>query len=390
MRIDPAGSRLPASPLKVAAAPQAAAPKAARPAEAPGLLERLGGFFRGVGSIIRHLFKPDGTWHNPDLPTPPDKGGLKVMSFNVMVKTTHYDKVARDLKAHDADVVCLQEASEETALRLGKELGYHVAWQEHPFHAYGGVAVLSKYPITSSENIALDNPWKDRLGEFWKHLKGGEPRMAALDSRHMLHATIQVGNRTVDVLDGHLTLFGAETNARQVAQIAELSRSLEAQGHTVIATGDWNTNFALAGEGQADPKGTYDTPTDTAAEFKDRTGYSTVGNNGNPADKAAMDRLIGQMNYFWNAESRSVLVEGQLMTPEQAQAELRSGKVDPKSDRHRALMLAADGATVLGADKRFDNIFASKDARFVSAHIDQTTRSSDHQPVVAELKWNNA
>jgi endonuclease/exonuclease/phosphatase family metal-dependent hydrolase len=387
MRLDPSSNRMPLQ-ARAATAPQAVeAPRpSAAPSRAESLLSGVGSFFKGAGTMVRHFFKPDGTWTNPDVKTPPDKGGLTVMTYNVMVKTTRFDQVAQELKKHDADVVCLQETSEDTAVRLGKQLGYHVAWQEHPLHSYGGVAVLSKYPIESAENIAMDNPLGDRVHEFWNSLKNKKPHMAAMDSRHMIHATLKVGDRTVDVLDGHLTLFGAETNARQVEQMASMAKAMEAKGHTVVVTGDWNTNFALAREGAADAKGTFETPTDTVSEFKDRTGF-TPGNNGNARDKAAMNRLLDQMNYFWDTESRSVLVDGQLTTPEQALAELKSGTVDPKSDRHRKLMLAADGATVLGADKRFDNIFASKDAQFVSAHIDQTTTASDHQPVIAELKW---
>ena len=42
----------------------------------------------------------------------------------------------------------------------------------------------------------------------------------------------------------------------------------------------------------------------------------------------------------------------------------------------------------MGAGRRFDGIFSSKDARIESAFIDQTTRASDHQPAVAEIRWD--
>ncbi|MNL85317.1 hypothetical protein D3C87_2135880 [compost metagenome] len=69
-------------------------------------------------------------------------------------------------------------------------------------------------------------------------------------------------------------------------------------------------------------------------------------------------------------------------------AELKSGQVDPQSARYAALVRAADGSTLMGASKRFDNILASKDMRFEAAHIDQTTRASDHQPVIGEVSWS--
>jgi endonuclease/exonuclease/phosphatase family metal-dependent hydrolase len=101
-----------------------------------------------------------------------------------------------------------------------------------------------------------------------------------------------------------------------------------------------------------------------------------------------MDRLAGSMNTFWDAPTRSVLVDGTLMSPEQALAELKTGKLDPKSDRYRQLRDVADGSTLLGGDRRFDNIFASKDVRIESALIDQTTRASDHQPAMATIRWD--
>jgi endonuclease/exonuclease/phosphatase family metal-dependent hydrolase len=393
------GSAQPVRPVSAVSPDAAGAAVAAGPAQAPkravSLGDRLkdavgsvGGFIQGAGSFVRHLFQPSGAWHNPALPTPPDKGGLKVMSFNVMVKTTRYDAVKRDLAAHAPDVVCLQETSEATARRLATELGYHVSWHENPLHGYGDTAILSKYPIKAAETIDLAGSFGDRLGEFWRNLKQGEVKGSALNKRHMTHATIQVGDRLIDVLSGHLTLVGTDQNTRQLDQIADLAAGYERAGHSVLVAGDWNTNMAVSGQGQADAKGAWDTATDTNAEFRQRHPGRGVGHQGNPANLAAIDRLRAGMNDFWDAPTRTVLVEGTMMTPEQALAELRAGKVDPQSPRHAALVRAADGSTLMGASKRFDNILASKDMRFETAHIDQTTQASDHQPVLAEVRWS--
>lgn len=389
----------PQQPVRPAAgsAPDAvaAAESAKAPAKAAGAGDRLkdaagsvGGVIQGVGSFARHLFQPSGAWHNPDLPTPPDKGGLKVMSFNVMVKTTRYDAVKRDLAKHAADVVCLQETSEATARRLASELGYHVSWHENPLHGYGDTAILSKYPIKAAETIDLAGSFGDRFGEFWRSLKQGEVKGSALNKRHMTHATIQVGDRLIDVLSGHLTLVGTDQNTRQLEQIADLAKGYERQGHSVLVAGDWNTNMAVSGEGRADAQGAWDTATDTNAEYRQRHPGRGVGHQGNPENLAAIDRLRAGLNDFWDAPTRTVLVEGTMMTPEQALAELRAGKVDPKSPRHAALVRAADGSTLMGASKRFDNILASKDMRFETAHIDQTTQASDHQPIISEVRWD--
>lgn len=373
----------------VAAEPAQAAAKAAGPGDRlKALAGSVGGFVQGAGTFARHLFQPSGAWHNPALPTPPDKGGLKVMSFNVMVKTTRYDAVKRDLAKHAPDVVCLQETSEATARRLAEELGYHVSWHENPFHGYGDTAILSKYPIKAAETIDLAGSFGDRFGEFWRSLKGGEVKGSALNKRHMTHATIQVGDRHIDVLSGHLTLVGTDQNTQQLNQIAELAKGYERAGHSVLVAGDWNTNLAVSGQGQADVRGAWDTATDTNAEYRNRHPGRGVGHQGNPENLAAIDRLRAGLNDFWDAPTRTVLVEGTMMTPEQALAELKAGKVDPKSARHAALLRAADGSTLMGSSKRFDNILASKDMRFETAHIDQTTQASDHQPVISEVRWD--
>ena len=156
----------------------------------------------------------------------------------------------------------------------------------------------------------------------------------------------------------------------------------------VLAAGDFNTNFALAGQGKADEAGAFDTFTDTPQEVRSRYDYRAIGNIADPANKAAVDELNATMTNFWTAENRTVLVDGQLMTPEQAQAELKSGKVDRKSERYQQLVKAMDGLTHLSAHKRFDNILSSRNARIESAHIDQTAKGSDHQPLMAEVRWD--
>ncbi len=374
------------APGPVAPLPPAKVHPDAPPARKLDLLDGARSFFAGAFGFLRHLVKPSGVWHNPAAPTPPDRGGLKVVSYNIYVKGQNLDGIARDLQGLDGDVVCLQEASEASARALARRLGMHVAWHENPLHSYGGNAILSRYPIEKAENVNLVNPWKDRLGEFWRKLREGGPRLGTLDSRHMLHATIKVGDRTVDVLDGHLTLFGNQTNARQIDQIAGLTERLAAQGHTVVAAGDWNANFAIApgAPGVADGKGMIATPTDTKAEYADRYGAG-AGNMGFAANQAAAARLQRGMTGFWEAPSRTVRVLGQTLTLEQALAALRAEPAGTR--RHEALRLAVDGITCLGGRKRFDNIFASRDVRVEASHIDQTTRASDHQPVSTELTW---
>lgn len=99
-----------------------------------------------------------------------------------------------------------------------------------------------------------------------------------------------------------------------------------------------------------------------------------------------MDQLVGQLQSFWDAPSRTIRSGGQESTPAQALAILRTGRIKPGTPEYDRLALVADGSTVLGAHKRFDGILVSRDAEVRSAYIDQDTRASDHQPVLAEVR----
>jgi endonuclease/exonuclease/phosphatase family metal-dependent hydrolase len=206
------------------------------------------------------------------------------------------------------------------------------------------------------------------------------------DQRMMLHTTLQIGDRKVDVVDTHLTLLDAPGNTQNLVELRKTLEGLEAQGRTVIAAGDMNTNFALARGGEADAHGIRATPTDTAAELKDRYGKGP-SNIGDAADLKAAQALLAGHNYFWDAANRKVLVDGRALAPEEAQALLDSGKFAKGSAEEKRLQLAVDGATLGGGD-RLDNIFASKNVRFTSALIDQSTHASDHRPIFADVRWD--
>lgn len=371
--------------------PAGAAP-AAPPAKAKGLFDRLKGVLGSVADFGRHLFVKDGLWHNPEAPKPPAKPtGLDVMSYNVMVKTKNLDAVARDLEAARPDVVNLQETSERTAKILAKRLGMHMAWQEDPLHGYGGVAILSRYPISAYESRKLEAPIKERLAVVWNGLKTRNAmKISALDTRYAIHARLKVGDREVDMLNGHLQLMGAEINAGHVREVTQWATELERQGRTVVLAGDWNTNMATFDRpgSVADAKGEIETPTDTYAEARERRPGTGLSNSGNPENREALVGLFERFGYYWDAPERTVKSNGALMTPEEAQRALAAGKLAPDSAEAKRLRAVMDGATLPSGYLRFDNLFASKDVRFESAHIDQTTRASDHQPISARLRWD--
>lgn len=357
-----------------------------------GAREGIRSAVHGTVAFVRNLFDHREVWHNPALPSRPgDPGKLSVVSYNILLGGQRIEQAEQALRRLDADVVCLQEASLESAQRLARNLGYHLAFATTPLRP-AGKAILSRYPIERLEDRPFESvPFLQRVGAYYREsvMNRQYDQTEPLAKRSILHAQLRVGDRIVDVLDNHLSLKNAQSNAEELQELAAYARKLARQGHTVIAAGDFNTNFALAGEGRvADAAGRLETPTDTIEEFAARYPRSIGGNVVAPADKAAVDRLAAELPNFWTAApDRQVIVRGRTMTPEEALEELRSGAVPPGGARYLELLKAADGITHLGANKRFDNIFVSRDARIQRALIDQTSKGSDHQPVLAEIAW---
>lgn len=100
------------------------------------------------------------------------------------------------------------------------------------------------------------------------------------------------------------------------------------------------------------------------------------------ADRAAARALLEGMTSQWDEGARSMKVGGRSWTPEAALAELQSGRVAKGSKQWKELWRAVDGVSHPGAGKRFDNVLASPDLRFVSTFIDGDSQASDHRPVV--------
>jgi endonuclease/exonuclease/phosphatase family metal-dependent hydrolase len=204
-----------------------------------------------------------------------------------------------------------------------------------------------------------------------------------LQTRTVLHAQVKVGGKPVDLLDVHQSLAQTDGNTAQLGFLADLAARWEKEGRVVVAGGDFNTNFAITRAGKAEPKGSYETPTDTLPEYADRYRGWTPGNVADPANLAAVERLKATMADYWSADRRAVLTADGATTPEAARAALAARA--PGSAAHDALLLAADGASHKGAHKRFDNVLVSRNARVTAATIDQTATGSDHQPVYADL-----
>ncbi|MBO9541246.1 endonuclease/exonuclease/phosphatase family protein [bacterium] len=350
------------------------------------------GFFEKAGDFAQNVFQSLRTWENPNAKAPSDTGGLKLATYNIWVGGKKLSEVDADLRRLDADVVCLQETTEASARRLAERLGMHMSFyaQEQGVTRVVGKAILSRHPIEDTRNIPFKKSWGDTFKAIGRALWNGPSLLTVgepLEKRSFLSASLKVGGKEIEILDAHLSFADPVANAKQQQELADYVAERQQEGKTVILAGDFNTNFALAKGGTADANGTVATPTDTAAEYRERYGVD-LGNVGDAKNRAATERLLSLMKSNWQAPERLALVDGQAMTPEEARQELASGKAAPGSERHKALLRAMDGITNFEDEKRYDNILATSDVRIASTLVDQTTRGSDHQPVLASIRWD--
>lgn len=346
----------------------------------------LSGLWHTLTDFVAHVWNPDVVWRNPAAKPDPKATGLRVASYNIMLGGQKIEEVEAALLAQKPDVVLIQEASDESARRLAQKLGLHMTYMGSRFHPRGK-AILSRFPITKAEEIAPPGQgFLDRVGKFveeWKRKGNPIKSIEPLQQRTILHAQVKVGGKAVDLLDVHQSLAMTDGNTAQLGYLADLSKKWEAEGRVVIAGGDFNTNFNFGKAAKTDAKGVYTTVTDTPREFADRYDGWTAGNAADPANLAAIDRLKATMQDYWTAPNRTVLKDGEAITPEQAREALKT--LTPGTPAFREMLLAADGASHKGARKRFDNVLVSHNARVTAATIDHSATGSDHQPVYADV-----
>ncbi|MFG3138048.1 endonuclease/exonuclease/phosphatase family protein [Streptomyces sp. NPDC048211] len=165
---------------------------------------------------------------------------LNVMSFNIHHAqgtdgVLDLQRIARVVRESGADVVGLQEVDNHYSARsdwadqpaeLAALLGYHVVFGANidaaPPAAGGhrvqyGTAILSRYPVTASDNTWLFNsPGQEQRG--------------------LLHATLDVRGRKVEFYDTHLAAGSQTDRLRQTDQIVDLIGTKK----PAILVGDFN------------------------------------------------------------------------------------------------------------------------------------------------------
>ncbi|MEV5667028.1 endonuclease/exonuclease/phosphatase family protein [Streptomyces flaveolus] len=165
---------------------------------------------------------------------------LDVMTFNIHHAqgtdgALDLRRVANVIRESGADVVGLQEVDKHYSARsnwadqpaeLAELLGYHVVFganiDNSPPAPGGhrvqyGTAILSRYPITASDNT-------------WLYKSPGQ------EQRGLLHATLDVHGRKVEFYNTHLAASSQADRLRQTAQVVDLIGTAK----PVVLVGDFN------------------------------------------------------------------------------------------------------------------------------------------------------
>ena len=159
------------------------------------------------------------------LPEPTDR--LSVLSYNVNFGIPGEPSTVAEIRTADADIVLLQETNAEWAEALRQELGDQYAHMDfrHCCRA-GGLAVLSRFPITDREYIPAPSGWFPAW-RLTAHTPMGDIQL--LDVH--LHPPVTE--------DGNWVLGQFTTSGIRLSEIEEYANHLEPGLPTIIA-GDFN------------------------------------------------------------------------------------------------------------------------------------------------------
>lgn len=311
---------------------------------------------------------------------PQDPSSLRVMTYNIYVKGD-LDKVKESIKQSGADVVALQEATPEKAQELAKALDMNVICYSKGPNA--GKAILSRYPIETGEHVNYPDSLGSRISGYASeyvagkdHLEGNDRLFCIaepLEERGILRATLRIGERTVDILDTHLSLRVTDRNTEQFQYLDSFAQKRRDLGHEVVLLGDFNTNLNIHSQ---------DAPgVDTLAEYEAEY-HRSLGNIGDSENLEAVEQLRSHLADVWNADAREVLnTDGERISLEAAQQKLAAAS--PSDAGYSELQDQANANSNTGDDKRYDGIFSSLPVS--KSWIDFSAKGSDHQPVIAEI-----
>lgn len=332
--------------------------------------------------------------------------GLTVMSYNILLGgqrrealLAYFDQL--EAQGRMPDVIGLQEANVSITVLLAERYGFHMAYQGHDGHDGGrlinGKAFLTRHTLVDAAHFTYVIPEPVRHEAICRR---GDPCELPED-RGALCVRLEVEGHPVVLFNVHHALGDSGINTRNLRQLNALLRHREV-AHAVVL-GDFNANTAIKSGGSwLMAHITTHEDTVTVGEYTLRYGepHASVGDKG--VGNIADPRLRHELHVLEQEVPETIahatvaqvrLQDGKMMTPKQASAELRSGKVPRGSEQWLRLQDIADSATltslpdergvVPATGKRFDNLYASPGLVPVLFEVDRSTESSDHQPVLA-------
>jgi endonuclease/exonuclease/phosphatase family metal-dependent hydrolase len=302
--------------------------------------------------------------HNPSAKPPAEPGVITMMSYNILLGgkrrkeiLEYFDRLAREGRL--PDVLGVQEAHQPISIELASRYGYHLAYFGHgdpgpPERTLvNGKAVLTRYRICEATQFTYALSDADRSASLERQ-RGN--RYTDDEDRGVLRATIDAGDRLVDIYNTHLSYGDLLINADQLRQLRRLIAS--SKNESVLA-GDFNVNV------------------------------------GNAAPIKKLDRVVKDV---WRADVERVvrMPGGEMITPEAARAELASAGAPDSGAKWKLLMDAAAGTTFEGmpgkdgalepCGQRLDGVFATPGLVPEHAELDWSTNASDHAPLFVRLR----
>lgn len=198
-----------------------------------GLLETML-LLTGCQSMTNYE-QSDGPFFSGDFApeTPVFNGAVKIVTWNIKYGDeveTAIRELTETPELADADVLLLQEMHAPGVETMAEQLGYNYVYYPASVHTRHGKdfgnAVLSKWPIVSSEKLLLPNA----------NPRTGQRRIAVM-------GTLDVAGNAVDVYSVHTeTLWmGAGQRAEQIDSVADASESERDPSEMAAVGGDFNT-----------------------------------------------------------------------------------------------------------------------------------------------------
>jgi endonuclease/exonuclease/phosphatase family metal-dependent hydrolase len=200
---------------------------------ATGLLEALL-FLAGCQSMTNYE-QPDGpVFKGSSAPVAPvNDGSIKIVTWNIKYGDeieTAIRELSETIELADAEVLLLQEMHAPGVEAIAEALGHNYVYYPASIHTRHekdfGNAVLSKWPILSSEKLMLPNA----------NPRNGQRRIA-------VKGTLDVAGNAVDVYSVHTeTLWmGPEGRAEQFERVTDATESERDRLGMAAVGGDFNT-----------------------------------------------------------------------------------------------------------------------------------------------------